>query len=695
MNNKYKVLLLSITIMLVTSILLGTSYSLWSTTNTQSETNIVNVGCFTITFIDSGFNGAGDIDLKNQYPISDVEGSKLVPYKFSIKNECSIASSYVINLETSKESNFNLDYLKVKFNEETPAIYSTGLENGTIVLDSYSSSAKKLETGILEEGEEKIYTLRAWIEESATTTTPNVMGATWKGKVVVTNEATPLNNSKVTIVNNGETLNEEVVARTRYTYDLTGIDLGSATNIYCTNGAEPTMDNNTLVIDKIHEDTICTTSNSIVDTIANKLSTTKTGIVMLDDEDDVTKMTIASGKEVALDLNGKEINSIGVNETSTTYNDNHVVIRTAGKLTINDENNDGGIYTGTTARPLDTGTNGELIINGGSYNGRQSVYVDANNSSITINNGTFNSKLYQSLVVDYCNNCHLIVNDGTFVDAAVGGNNTDLTSTIEINGGTFTSTRRTIENFSGTININGGNFESTGNNTIYNAANGTININGEQATFDENDNYISGVYVHSNANNMHLVRNLGTINIDNGTFVSNGVRSATLSIDGTATVNNGNFISKSQAVSKNTGTITINNGRFYTDSSNTNNSQNNWGTCLVQEDHNGTTNINGGTFESSGIGIRNQGQGTINIRNASIKTNSYVAIQNNNYNNSGTINICKVNLLDDKRVQNNGAGGSNSGQPGYIYYHTNAFGSVTPTFTGTTANIQVKDDVCN
>ena len=56
------------------------------------------------------------------------------------------------------------------------------------------------------------------------------------------------------------------------------------------------------------------------------------------------------------------------------------------------------------------------------------------------------------------------------------------------------------------------------------------------------------------------------------------------------------------------------------------------------------------------------------------------------YCNEGSINICKIGLINNKTIKN---------ISGYIYYASNAFGSVTPTFTGTTANIQVKNDVCN
>ena len=117
---------------------------------------------------------------------------------------------------------------------------------------------------------------------------------------------------------------------------------------------------------------------------------------------------------------------------------------------------------------------------------------------------------------------------------------------------------------------------------------------------------------------------------------------------------------------------------------------------LNEGNSSGTISINGATIISkTTYAINNYGSGTINIQN--VDAYSPLGIETVISSTSGTpsyatsantINICSVNLLESKQIRN----GSNGG---FIYYATNAFGSVTPTFTGTTANIQVKDDVCN
>ena len=197
MSKKYKIALFSISVLLIASVFMGTSYSLWQDSNVQEGTNEIKVGCFSVTFMNlASYNGqvAGDINLDNTYPISDESGSNLTPYMFSVKNECSVASDYTINLETLNTSNFNNDFLRLKFNDvnnvtnNNSVLYNT-LDEGTIILTDESRVAKKLVTGHLESNDEKTYSLRLWVDKSATTTTPNVMGKIWNGKVVVYSEA--------------------------------------------------------------------------------------------------------------------------------------------------------------------------------------------------------------------------------------------------------------------------------------------------------------------------------------------------------------------------------------------------------------------------------------------------------------------------------------------------------------------------
>ena len=236
MKKKYKIALLSISILLIASVFIGTSYSLWQDSNVQEGTNEIKVGCFSVTFMNlASYNGhvAGDINLVNTYPISDSRGNELVPYTFSIKNECSVATDYTINLETLNTTNYNNDYLRVKFDNESEGtnnastIY-TSIEEGTVILTNEAVEARVLGRGHLEENDEKIYSLRLWVDKSATTTTPNVMGKKWNGKVVVYSEAsenTPNEPNAVDtikdLVDGADPTSTDVIGNTGLAYDGT------------------------------------------------------------------------------------------------------------------------------------------------------------------------------------------------------------------------------------------------------------------------------------------------------------------------------------------------------------------------------------------------------------------------------------------------------------------------------------------
>ena len=50
MRKSYKIILIVISILLIGSIIIGTSYSMWVKTAVQKEKNIVNSSCFDIEF---------------------------------------------------------------------------------------------------------------------------------------------------------------------------------------------------------------------------------------------------------------------------------------------------------------------------------------------------------------------------------------------------------------------------------------------------------------------------------------------------------------------------------------------------------------------------------------------------------------------------------------------------------------------
>ena len=186
-QRKISIVSLLIAILLIVTITIGTSYSLWTTSVHQESVNTIDVGCFRIDFSDEGFTAGGNINITKGYPMTKEKGKALVPYKFSISNTCSVASSYNVLLETLNTSTMDETNLDVYFNDTTIKRY---VDNVTEGLSEDAKNGMNLTKGYLAAGETATYNLRVWIDYDVTVDTPDVQGKTWNGRVVVNSEAT-------------------------------------------------------------------------------------------------------------------------------------------------------------------------------------------------------------------------------------------------------------------------------------------------------------------------------------------------------------------------------------------------------------------------------------------------------------------------------------------------------------------------
>jgi hypothetical protein len=187
MRKGYKVSLLIVAIMLCGTIIMGTSYSLWSTTHTQTTANDINVGCFTMSFSETGTN----INLSNTYPLSDTKGLATTPYEFTITNTCTIASSTAIAINMQTTSTMDASYLNIAYQENsgdvsTPVLLSS-LETGTIASgDTTTKTSYILKKTTINPNETKKYKIWMYIPS---TIGNEAQGKTFTGKVSVANYA--------------------------------------------------------------------------------------------------------------------------------------------------------------------------------------------------------------------------------------------------------------------------------------------------------------------------------------------------------------------------------------------------------------------------------------------------------------------------------------------------------------------------
>ena len=153
----------------------GISYALWQKVFVQENENVIISDCFEVSF-ESEEESA--IYLNKAYPMKESEGIKLKPYVFRLKNVCSSASQYQINLEVLANSNMPDKVLRTKINEEGSMLLTNEVEPIT------GERAYKIGEGTLYPKEEKEFEFRVWMDEE-TKIEDNAMEKTFRGKISV------------------------------------------------------------------------------------------------------------------------------------------------------------------------------------------------------------------------------------------------------------------------------------------------------------------------------------------------------------------------------------------------------------------------------------------------------------------------------------------------------------------------------
>ena len=185
MRKSYKIILMVISILLIGSIIIGTSYSMWVKTAIQKEQNIVNSSCFDIEFTESS-----SINLIDAIPIRDEEGLKEKPYTFTLKNTCNMNSKVTIALDVLSTSTMSSSAIKTsltKGNKSGTPTLLTSLDKKAEVDISGAKEAYILGTDIIGANKSKSYSLYLWMDEAVTIAEAS---KSFSSKVVIVNTAT-------------------------------------------------------------------------------------------------------------------------------------------------------------------------------------------------------------------------------------------------------------------------------------------------------------------------------------------------------------------------------------------------------------------------------------------------------------------------------------------------------------------------
>ncbi len=188
MKNK-KTIIAIISVVAVILVLIGVTYAYWLVTKEQVGENVISSAC-----LDISLNGSGDINLPNQYPMSDDDGLKTTPYTFTVTNNCKTSIDYQINLETlgSEENTILPSAIKIALNESgvtniVPVLLSEKSVVNPTIANAYT--ANKLLVGTLSANSDETtkdtvtYELRLWLDKDAPISEAN---KTFTSKITVT-----------------------------------------------------------------------------------------------------------------------------------------------------------------------------------------------------------------------------------------------------------------------------------------------------------------------------------------------------------------------------------------------------------------------------------------------------------------------------------------------------------------------------
>ena len=621
----------------------GSSYAFF-TSRVTSKDYVITTGNLKLDFLKSN----DEINLTNTYPLSNTEGLATTGYSFNITNNGSISTKYQLRLELDSNNTIPMEYIKLAYvkTKENDTNTTNSLSE-PVLLSNLNATQTFIKDQIIEPTKTDSYTLKLWIDYSA----PNdIQGKTFKAKIVIdslqnvedgyvfnstrpiitlnkfgdgnTDTIIPVNSTFndpgiLSVSDDKDLLTEQDVTVTgtvdttqvgvyNLTYSVTDSDNNTTTvtrtvavgneeslnikhsiaSVLAMYSSQQLSDNEVVFCYLIHGNDDMYLGCKLYDTLDNSLDEVGRGVIIL--TKDISGNTIhevTDSNDIQLELNGKVISVSG-----------DYTIKNTGELVITDSVGTGAI-TNTDEKALYN--LGKLVIKGGTYSATSNCGLCTKGGTVTIDNATITSTSYSA--IRNRNNSNIIINDA-IVSSTDGSALENESGTVTINNGTFTSNYITIVNNStGITNINSGDISSSGANTLV-INDGTINVNGNEVVKDNQDNYVSGTYIHSNYKAQMIRADGGTLNVNGGTIESNYADAVGCT-----------------AIWNQAGTVNINGGNI----------SSNRDIAVYSRTSSSYTNISGGTITSYQLyGIFNQ-EGIIKVSGGTIESKASIAVVNN------------------------------------------------------------------
>ncbi len=251
--NKNKLVLLGLSVFTLL-LIIGTSFAFYQIVNTQTDENLVDVGCFNVSITKQ----ENAINLENAYPISDEKGKSLTPFTFTLTNNCNVTAKYTVNLEVLKDSTMSTSFIKTLVNNGTISKLDALPKAET--KNSGSIEARTIASGILTPNSSVDYSVSLWMDENVTIE-DGAMGTILKSKIVVVSIPTDIKPKTEEIIAGLDTtgkcptVNEDGTVTVTDTEDTTGYLCSAPDNYGTSYYYRGNVENNYVKLGKWSDDT--------------------------------------------------------------------------------------------------------------------------------------------------------------------------------------------------------------------------------------------------------------------------------------------------------------------------------------------------------------------------------------------------------------------------------------------------------
>lgn len=175
----------ALSLVAVSLIMMGTTYSIFSSVNKSKDYNTITAGTLQITYDDTSSGLGNIIKLTDTFPIMDSVGLSSTPYKFKLTNTGSLASNFSIRIvdDTTMIEKDGCQGLQLS---KGYIKYSINGASG-VLLNSVEGKGYIVASGTLQPGASQIYEIRMWIPEQigSNYVGNEVLGKHFHGKVVI------------------------------------------------------------------------------------------------------------------------------------------------------------------------------------------------------------------------------------------------------------------------------------------------------------------------------------------------------------------------------------------------------------------------------------------------------------------------------------------------------------------------------